>query len=1153
MTRGERPRRFPALCAAVVVGVVLVVAWPSLGGTSGSPTTARAIAALASSVLSPGGPAAPFAPSAPIDCSGLAARAQLLRAGGMTPPAVAGDLLAPCALTPDEASLTFLSNGSGAGSRVSLPIVLPGTNRAFGPAFASFSVRMWVTGVPCSFEGLTDLAVTFFPPWSPLTRVPSANWTVWAPAWDLVPAGSCDPACQNASATVSVLSARFCEDDVVVGPIGGRYGPSVAAGRPGDALTVTLAGSPQGPGALSLYLNDSTNPSSSLAVTFGGTATFDGRSLRPAFNASTPSETGWGDHGAIALGLETCPSTYGVNASTVCDSYSASTLAAVAGPIVGAPTYYVPAFRAYTGDFSAVATASSSGACRSGPAACADARSFGGDGAYPLFSIDAARGSASFAVGGVVGPGDPFGEAAVQFPNGSGTLRPLNPAVLGPVAATAQATSLGVTLRVSDPVGVSSVEAAGLYCTGSATPGVSAAAASLSPGAENTSRDGNWSASLPLPGYSGTFPIWVRATSAAGTVSAAAETNVTVSGGSGSCPISAPGAPTVPSAGVVSLARGYRVNVSDASPALTGYGVVASPIAGGAPVDLHFGNATVLVLTGLAAGVAYNLSVTALNAANLSSVATVVTASATLPALTVNLTASPTGPVWVGAGPVTFAADAGGGAAPYSFRIDFGDGNGTVSNGTGLSFSAAHAFGAYFGAARAVATVTDALGEVAVSSPFLLPVWATPLGVPAVAAAGDSAVNISWSPPASPAGSVVRYTVFFTEDNASDGVLTAVGPFNDSALGLTAWNTTGLSLYLPVPNGVRLWADVVAWDAAGEGLLPATGTPRTATPAPLVLGAIAAVAGGPAPFNDSFRATATAGSNDSVLSAIYSFPGFVLVPAQVTILNGTIYLNASYTFPGPGTFVVVLHLFDAFYSTQIQTTTVYVSAGASPSVSVLILNAPSYARSPVAFEASASGGSGKYTYAWAFGDGLTGAGPFPTHTYASAGAYTAVLTVTDNGTGGVNVTDVAVEVFQDPTVLISVYPGANGSGSFVFTASAFGGSGPSTFLWSFGDGSVARGAEVPHDFAAPGQYSVGVTATDPAGRSGNSTYVLTVSPGPSTGTGGSGPLGPLAVALLAGLAVAVALLVVAVVYLAGRLRGRPPADGEPEDGEVSLT
>jgi hypothetical protein len=49
--------------------------------------------------------------------------------------------------------------------------------------------------------------------------------------------------------------------------------------------------------------------------------------------------------------------------------------------------------------------------------------------------------------------------------------------------------------------------------------------------------------------------------------------------------------------------------------------------------------------------------------------------------------------------------------------------------------------------------------------------------------------------------------------------------------------------------------------------------------------------------------------------------------------------------------------------------------------------------------------------------------------------------------------------------------------------------------WSFGDGSVGSGAQVSHTYAAPGTYTVTVTAKDGLGNQTSSTYSIVVGPG----------------------------------------------------------
>ncbi len=51
-----------------------------------------------------------------------------------------------------------------------------------------------------------------------------------------------------------------------------------------------------------------------------------------------------------------------------------------------------------------------------------------------------------------------------------------------------------------------------------------------------------------------------------------------------------------------------------------------------------------------------------------------------------------------------------------------------------------------------------------------------------------------------------------------------------------------------------------------------------------------------------------------------------------------------------------------------------------------------------------------------------------------------------------------------------------------------------TASWSFGDGTSGSGAQVSHTYAAPGAYTVKVTADDGLGNTTSSTYSITVVP-----------------------------------------------------------
>jgi PKD repeat protein len=172
---------------------------------------------------------------------------------------------------------------------------------------------------------------------------------------------------------------------------------------------------------------------------------------------------------------------------------------------------------------------------------------------------------------------------------------------------------------------------------------------------------------------------------------------------------------------------------------------------------------------------------------------------------------------------------------------------------------------------------------------------------------------------------------------------------------------------------------------------------------------------------------------------------------------------------------------------------------------------PGFGNAPLAVTADASGSTDGdstpiATYTFDFGDGSTVVGPqagaTATHTYTVAGAYTAMVTVTD--TGGLASTAVAqVTVSQPvdapPNAVLSVTP-TSGAAPLAVIADASGSTdGDSTpiatYTFDFGDGSPVVGpqaaATAAHTYTAPGAYTATVTVTDTGGLSSTATATAT--------------------------------------------------------------
>ncbi|MDA1315908.1 MAG: PKD domain-containing protein [Acidobacteria bacterium] len=140
-------------------------------------------------------------------------------------------------------------------------------------------------------------------------------------------------------------------------------------------------------------------------------------------------------------------------------------------------------------------------------------------------------------------------------------------------------------------------------------------------------------------------------------------------------------------------------------------------------------------------------------------------------------------------------------------------------------------------------------------------------------------------------------------------------------------------------------------------------------------------------------------------------------------------------------------------------------------------------------------------YDWDFGDGNAAGGSTTNHVYNSAGNYTVILSVTDDG--GATDTDTlqivvdALPTNQPPTASAS----ANPVSGTVPLAVQFNGAGSGdsdgtivSYEWDFDDGGAASGVVVNHTYTATGVYNATLTVTDDDGASSTATVQVQVDP-----------------------------------------------------------
>ena len=203
--------------------------------------------------------------------------------------------------------------------------------------------------------------------------------------------------------------------------------------------------------------------------------------------------------------------------------------------------------------------------------------------------------------------------------------------------------------------------------------------------------------------------------------------------------------------------------------------------------------------------------------------------------------------------------------------------------------------------------------------------------------------------------------------------------------------------------------------------------------------------------------------------------------------------NPSHTYSGTGSYTVTLTVTNSGGSDTVSSSG-YITVDASVPVTVFTANVTS-GNVPLYVQFMDNSTNTPTSWYWYFGDGGTSTLEDPIYEYTEAGTYSVELIATNSAgsnttteSGYITVTALSVPVTSFTSDLSS------GKSPLVvqFTDTSTGS--PTTWAWSFGDGSTSVEENPSHTYTSAGSYTVSLTATNAEGsRITTATNYITVS------------------------------------------------------------
>lgn len=198
--------------------------------------------------------------------------------------------------------------------------------------------------------------------------------------------------------------------------------------------------------------------------------------------------------------------------------------------------------------------------------------------------------------------------------------------------------------------------------------------------------------------------------------------------------------------------------------------------------------------------------------------------------------------------------------------------------------------------------------------------------------------------------------------------------------------------------------------------------------------------------------------------------------------------SPTHTYAQAGLYTVTLTATNAA-GTDDATGVVIIALPAAP-VAAFLTSSPDVLGTTTVFT-NITSGAYPMQFVWNFGDGITSTLVAPTHNYAAVGVYTVTLTAT-NITGSDVATDTVTIVAPPGPVAAFTTSSPDWLGeTTLFTNTSTGTD--LTYAWDFGDDTWSTATHPTHTYAAPGAYTVVLTATNVTG-SGVATGTVIIAP-----------------------------------------------------------